>query len=889
MNLSDFNSKILLTSSLTTGRRFVKKQNLNGIALMNFNIFTPETLVKEKLIKLKPGFRLLSNDESAYVLLTLIQDNDYGLKQYVTSFGAASKLLEVLNDYRYNDNNDYTNLVNADYQNLLKDYLKELESKSLIDYISALSLLLNNKQKEDLYVLDDLYLRPLERKTFKSMFKNFEDVVVPEKEYHMSSVFKCYGQYNEVANLLDYISSNKIQTGDIEVLYTDSTYENIIKGLCSARNVSYTLKSNHAKSSNFVSFIYDILNYFKNDYKYELLEVVLSNQGLPSLYLKEFYKTLYFPEYVVGFSKERSLEFINVYQNNHPDKAKKFINFLNLFVDIVHITDDGLNYVALINTAKKYIEAKNEVETLSYQLMNLQTLVDLEKDPNKKIDLILSLLDKLTYNEGDSDLKISFSKINKSFTLRKNIFILGCNQTFLVGSDVENAFIEDVKKYEQELNGDLGLHTVLCQRNILINNLKYYLSHSDASIVLSYSFFDKVNLKDMTEGIRLISSDKIDHIEKNLYFTESQSVQFLGNLKASNDEEPITFDNGVVNPLESAREHEQGEDDSGVVPIKESEGIYTLSPTDVQNLIECPFRFYYQKIFGLPSISFPKLDETSWLEANTKGTMFHEIMEFYFNNFLNKSITTFDQKAFDDAFKKALANAEAMNPINNEYIHQKEVADLKDAAEEYLRRIIDANFFDKYHVIKCEYDLKKLDCLYKKSVDGVEKEYFKFSGVVDRIDGYVEDDTLHIKIVDYKTGKRKTRGKNPYYQHILYSYVLMNALGKNQFGLKYDKVVVDEFVYSFALSKDKTGRELAYAETDINALSKDYNKVFDAIDGALLPYLNNEADLINKLNAVFLDSHPEPKEVNKFSGGICQYCNYLKECIKKLEWGNKTW
>ena len=886
MIISDCNPKILLTSSLTTGRRFVKKQNLNDVALMNFDIFTPEMLVKEKLIKLKPGFRLLSNDESAYIVLTLIQDNDYGLKQYVTSFGAASKLLEVLNDYRYNENSGFTNLVKADYRNLLKDYLKELESKSLIDYISALSLLLNNKQKEDCYVLDDLYLRPLEQKVFKSMFNGFENVTIPEKEYHVSSIYKCYGQYNEVANLLDYISSNNIQTGDIEVLYTDSTYENIIKGLCSGRGAPYTLKSNHAKSSNFVSFIYDILNYFKNDYKYEVLEGVLSNQGLPSLYLKEFYKTLYFPEYVVGFSKERSLEFIRVYQEEHPDKAESFINFLNLFDDIVHVTDNGLDYTLLVNTAKKYIEAKNEVGALTNQLMNLQNLVDLEKDTNKKIDLILSLLDKLTYNEGDNDNKVSFSKINKSFTLRKNIFVLGCNQTFLVGSDVENAFIEDVKKYQDELNGDLGLHTALYQRNIMLDNLKYYLSHSDASIALSYSCFDKVNLKDMTEGVRLITSDRIEHIEKNLYYTENQSVQFLGTLKADDKEDELLFDNGVVNPLEEIREREPRENEENAISlIEEPKSIYTLSPSDVQNLIECPFRFYYQKIFGIPSVCFPRLDETTWLEANTKGTMFHEIMEFYFNNYLNKPITAFDQKNFDAAFKKALANAEAMNPVNNEYIHQKEVADLKTAAEEYLKRIIDDNFFDKYKVLKCEFDLKWLNCLYKKE----EKEYFKFSGVVDRIDGYVEDNVLHIRIVDYKTGKRKTRGKNPYYQHILYSYVLEKALGKNQFGLRYESVIVDEFIYSFALSKDKANRELSYVRADIDENSIDYQIVFDAINGVLLPYLDNEKDLVAKLNNVFVELHPNPKEDNKFNSGICSYCNYLKECIKKLEWGNKVW
>jgi deoxyribose-phosphate aldolase len=48
------------------------------------------------------------------------------------------------------------------------------------------------------------------------------------------------------------------------------------------------------------------LSYLKDE-KYELLENVLSNQGLEPKYLKQLYKTLYFPEYVVGFSKERSI------------------------------------------------------------------------------------------------------------------------------------------------------------------------------------------------------------------------------------------------------------------------------------------------------------------------------------------------------------------------------------------------------------------------------------------------------------------------------------------------------------------------------------------------------------------------------------------------------
>ena len=434
--------------------------------------------------------------------------------------------------------------------------------------------------------------------------------------------------------------------------------------------------------------------------------------------------------------------------------------------------------------------------------------------------------------------------------------------------------------------GDQGLHTVLYQRNNLIDNLKYYLSHSDTSIYLSYSYYDKVNLKDMTEGVRLVTSENVQPIETNLYFFEDGKLQFKNTLSISNQEEAISFDNGVVNEIETAKPREAKEPEENKIPQPTQQVVRTLSPSDVQNLIECPFRFYYQKVCGIPSVEFPKLDETTWLEANTKGTMFHEVMEFYFNNFLNESITSFDKDAFDKAFADALENAIKINPINNVYIQKKEVEFLKGAAEAYLKRIIEEDqIFNKYHVLKCEYDLKELNLFYKKN----DKEYFKFTGVIDRIDGYVEDRVLHLRLFDYKTGKRKTKGTNPYYQHILYSYVLDKALEKNQFELEYDEVVIDEFDYSFCLDQEKGKKELPYLLDDIKEGSKDYDIVFDAIDGALLPFLDNEEDVLKKMNDVFVDEYPEPQEITKFYHGICGYCKYKKECLKRLEWGNKGW
>ena len=877
MSIKSYNSKILLTNSLTTGLRFVKKANLDGTKLMNYNIYTPVMLVKEKIIKLMPNTRIISDDESAYLLLLLIQQNDYDLKQYVTSFGAAKKLLEVINDYRFHENNQFTNLIKAKYADLLKDYQGKLKENNLLDYIEALSQLLNKKQGEECYMLDDLNLRPLEIKVFSSMYQTIEKAPLKEKDYHVSAIYKSYGQYNEVVNLLKYIEDNKIKVGDVEVLYSDAIYENIIKGVCSSRKIPYTLKCNHAKSSNFVSFIVDILNYYKNDYKYELLSGILSNQGLPSEYLKQFNKTSYFPRYVVGFSKDRTLAFINTYENDYPKEAEGFKDFLKLLKDIVSITDnDQLDFVGLVQLACQYIEAKNEIDALSNEIIALNPLVSLETNFDKKVDLILDLLNNLTYNEGDSDNKISFSKISKTFTLRKLIFVLGCNQTLLVGSDIENAFIEDVDAYQKELSNDTNIHTVLYQRDAIIDNLKYFLRRSDADVVLSYSYYDKVNLKEMTEGVRLIGGAGVKHTDSNLYYEVKTEAQFINKLNQVDEEIKPGFDNGVVNPIESTKQQESKEDDSSTVqPIITPKKIYTLSPTDAGILIECPFKFYYKKVYNLPDVRFPALDESTWLEANTKGTMFHEIMEIYFKHFINVPINTFDQNVFEDAYQEALNNAIAANPISNAYVQNKEAEELKDASEKYLREIVANKIFDKYKVLACEYKLSNLNCVYKQTKNG-KSAGFLFTGTVDRVDGYVDNNVLHLRIVDYKSGKAKEKPDNNYYQHILYSYVLMKALPKNSFGLSYKDVVVDEFVYSFTL---RGNIDLIYNNSEIKQGSPDYDKVFNAIEGILLPYLNDETGFLDILNNAYQKLHPDAEN------DACEYCTFVKMCPKKIEWG----
>ena len=72
-NLSSLDRKILLTSSLTTARRFVFKMNLNGIKVVNYQTHTLSSLLRELLDN--PKIRIVGSEESAYILLKLIESN----------------------------------------------------------------------------------------------------------------------------------------------------------------------------------------------------------------------------------------------------------------------------------------------------------------------------------------------------------------------------------------------------------------------------------------------------------------------------------------------------------------------------------------------------------------------------------------------------------------------------------------------------------------------------------------------------------------------------------------------------------------------------------------------------------------------------------------------
>ena len=200
-----------------------------------------------------------------------------------------------------------------------------------------------------------------------------------------------------------------------------------------------------------------------------------------------------------------------------------------------------------------------------------------------------------------------------------------------------------------------------------------------------------------------------------------------------------------------------------------------------------------------------------------------------------------------------------------------EITELKEAAKNYLIKMIDEEFVNSpYRVLECEYDIKKAGFVYKKN--NIE---ISFTGFVDRLDGYVDGRTLHLRFVDYKTGKYKDKESHGYVQHIIYPYAVCNG-NKKQFGFDVDEIVVDSFTYSYPFDENDN----VYDVFNKN----ECEEILSVVDRVVVAYLSNVKDYSQILADRFDETITTiTKSDDK---NICEYCSYKDICYKRLKEGD---
>lgn len=169
----------------------------------------------------------------------------------------------------------------------------------------------------------------------------------------------------------------------------------------------------------------------------------------------------------------------------------------------------------------------------------------------------------------------------------------------------------------------------------------------------------------------------------------------------------------------------------------------SISPTDLNTYMECPYRYYLKKIRSIKQRI--KLDKD--FEADKVGTLVHKLFEIEFKKYAGQKI---DEKKYNTIKNGILKNIEKI-PENLKAINKKDISD-------YVKTLSEFKFNALKVILKYRINRFFAKTASNKTFEviGIEKrlknEALHIEGIADRIDKIEEKNKTTIRIVDYKTG-----------------------------------------------------------------------------------------------------------------------------------------
>ena len=278
-------------------------------------------------------------------------------------------------------------------------------------------------------------------------------------------------------------------------------------------------------------------------------------------------------------------------------------------------------------------------------------------------------------------------------------------------------------------------------------------------------------------------------------------------------------------------------------------------------MLQCPFRFFLNKILYLDSPSLPEdWDGVTWLNAMDRGSLYHEILDLYFSRLRKKGFKT-DKKKSDllrmtaeELIKEYKQN---LQPDKNIYQHEK--SEIMSTLKIILAKENNINQYTDYENIMTEasFGLKakerRADILSSGAIKTSlsKNQDIKLHGYIDRID--IDRKRKKARLIDYKTGKNRLNMDSPRdwdnqaenIQHVVYGMVFEKFLKKY-------KVNELETGYYFISEKG----DFTLAITDFFSVVKDFKKAADSV-----------LKTTKKERAFFLN--PDN----------CEYCDFTTICM----------
>lgn len=219
--------------------------------------------------------------------------------------------------------------------------------------------------------------------------------------------------------------------------------------------------------------------------------------------------------------------------------------------------------------------------------------------------------------------------------------------------------------------------------------------------------------------------------------------------------------------------------DEKLLPILWNEVLEKGSVSKLESYAACPFRFYMNYILNAKEKSIYKL------KYNDIGTLTHKIME-EFSKHIKKSGTTWenaDRNYTDDFVDKHISefvkniNSDIFESGRNSAILNKIIKATKLSLWANVEQIKASKFKPDSFEITFGRGNSKIPAIEIEVDNG---KILKLNGAIDRVDKMLNDGSVYVKIVDYKSSSKSLDINQIYYGLQLQLMLYMNTLIQNK-------------------------------------------------------------------------------------------------------------
>lgn len=621
------------------------------------------------------------------------------------------------------------------------------------------------------------------------------------------------------------IHENEISPGDIGlVVKSQVKYFELIDEIFNEYEIPYYTSNNTTfKQTGLWILLNQLFALIRNEYdRKSVISIVKSNftdLGLEKDELEKIQLKIWDDGII------RGQDFSSIFNNQekkYPDKFKKFVNQIikfhkrisnaNSFADYSKEIMELLESFNIVNSIINFTDDELIIQELkAFDLLktNLKEYSEIITNP-LQFENYVYWFKKIFREEmiaNDKSENISRVKVlTPSQSRRKRFDYLfipgllegefpGVNRNRWLVKEEERKILENMQLNIRTKNDLLILESYLYYKNILNTNKKLYLTYptlgegEGGEIVSSFVEEVKNLFKKNTINEKQVKSFDFEIAD----LAEIYSLQELKNYAVKELEEKTLINLLPSYKIEKLRDSNEYNNVDGLIDDPEIlqelknyfSNNYSYSPSSLETYVQCPFKFFIEKILKIEEIKEPE----DRLEAIQIGDLYHKILFDYFTNQFpgNWSENLKDyQKGIIDSAEKIFSDYEGKKTLSKGIwrIYREEI-------KNNLQLLIEKEYKNNFQTLpyKLEYGFG-LSAKYqdsaenkKDSVDiNLNNQTIKLKGKIDRIDQRKNGED--IIIYDYKLSDKRGKTKDIFeYNELqipLYILALQEIMPKKQ-------------------------------------------------------------------------------------------------------------